>query len=121
MDVNQSLELLAGLSPAQFMRRHWQKRPLLIRQALPGLQPVLSRAALFKLAAREQVESRLIVQQPKGWRMKQGPFAARSLPPLSQQAWTLLVQGVDLHDAGAHALLQKFRFVPDARLDDLMI
>ncbi|WP_457278932.1 JmjC domain-containing protein [Polaromonas sp. P5_D5] len=121
MDVNQSLELLAGLSPAQFMRRHWQKKPLLIRQALPGLQPVLSRAALFRLASREQVESRLIVQQPKGWRMKQGPFAARSLPPLSQKAWTLLVQGVDLHDAGAHALLQKFRFVPDARLDDLMI
>jgi 50S ribosomal protein L16 3-hydroxylase len=121
MDVNQSLELLAGLSPAQFMRRHWQKKPLLIRQALPGLQPVLSRAALFRLAAREQVESRLIVQQPKGWRMKQGPFAARSLPPLGQKAWTLLVQGVDLHDAGAHALLQKFRFVPDARLDDLMI
>lgn len=121
MDVNQSLALLAGLSPAQFMRRHWQKKPLLVRQALPGFQPLLSRAALFKLAASEQVESRLIVQQAKGWRMKQGPLAPRSLPPLSQKAWTLLVQGVDLHDAGAHALLQKFRFVPDARLDDLMI
>ncbi|HAL39297.1 MAG TPA: cupin, partial [Polaromonas sp.] len=57
----------------------------------------------------------------KGWRMKQGPIAPRGLPPLSQQGWTLLVQGVDLHDAGAHALLQKFRFAPDARLDDLMI
>jgi len=121
MDVNQPLALLAGLSPAQFMRRHWQKKPLLVRQALPGFQPVLSRAALFKLAAGEQVESRLIVQQAKGWRMKQGPFASRGLPPLSQKAWTLLVQGVDLHDAGAHALLQQFRFVPDARLDDLMI
>jgi 50S ribosomal protein L16 3-hydroxylase len=121
MDVNQSLALLAGLSPAQFMRRHWQKKPLLVRQALPGFQPLLSRAALFKLAAKEQVESRLIVQQAKGWRMKQGPFAPRGLPPLSQKAWTLLVQGVDLHDAGAHELLQKFRFVPDARLDDLMI
>lgn len=121
MDVNQSLALLAGLSPAQFMRRHWQKKPLLVRQAIPGFKPPLSRAALFKLAASEQVESRLIVQQAKGWRMKQGPFAPRSLPPLSQKAWTLLVQGVDLHDAGAHALLQQFRFVPDARLDDLMI
>jgi len=121
MDVNQSLALLAGLSPAQFMRRHWQKKPLLVRQALPGFQPLLSRTALFKLAAKEQVESRLIVQQAKGWRMKRGPFAPRGLPPLSQKAWTLLVQGVDLHDAGAHELLQKFRFVPDARLDDLMI
>lgn len=121
MDVNQSLALLAGLSPAQFMRRHWQKKPLLVRQALPGFQPLLSRAALFKLAASEQVESRLIVQQAKGWRMKRGPLAPRSLPPLSQKAWTLLVQGVDLHDAGAYELLQQFRFVPDARLDDLMV
>lgn len=103
------------------MRRYWQKKPLLVRQAIPGLEPLLNRAALFRLAARDAVESRLMVRQPGGWRMKQGPFGARSLPPLSQDAWTLLVQGVDLHHAGAHELLQKFRFVPDARLDDLMI
>ncbi|OGA97730.1 MAG: cupin [Burkholderiales bacterium RIFCSPHIGHO2_12_FULL_61_11] len=121
MDINQSLALLAGLSPAQFMRQYWQKKPLLVRQAIPGFQPLLSRSALCKLAAREHVESRLIVQQAKGWRMKQGPIPPRSLPPLSQPGWTLLVQGVDLHDASAHALLQRFRFAPDARLDDLMI
>ncbi len=121
MDVNQPLALLAGLTPAQFMRRHWQARPLLVRQAIPGFQPFLSRAALFKLAAQEQVESRLITQHDKGWHMKQGPLAPRSLPPLSREGWTLLVQGVDLHEPPGHALLQKFRFVPDARLDDLMI
>ncbi len=121
MDVNQALALLAGLSPAQFMRRYWQKKPLLVRQAIPGMQPLLSRPALFKLAEREHVESRLITRQAKGWRMKQGPMAPRSLPPLGQEGWTLLVQGVDMHDASAHALLQQFRFVPDARLDDLMI
>lgn len=121
MDINQSLGLLAGLSPAQFMRRHWQKKPLLVRQALPGFQPVLSRAALFALAASEQVESRLIAQQEKGWRMKPGPMTPRGLPPLSQPGWTLLVQAVDMHNADAHQLLQKFRFVPDVRLDDLMI
>lgn len=121
MDVNQPLALLAGLSPAQFMRRHWQKKPLLVRQAIAGFQPFLSRAALFKLAAREQVESRLIVQQDKGWSMKKGPFAPKSLPPLAREGWTLLVQGVDLHEPAGHALLQQFRFVPDARLDDLMI
>ena len=123
MEVNQPLTLLAGLSPAQFMRRHWQKKPLLVRQAMPGFQPFLSRAALFKLAAREQVESRLIVQQEngKGWSMRKGPVAPKSLPPLGKDGWTLLVQGVDLHEPAGHALLQQFRFVPDARLDDLMI
>lgn len=103
------------------MRRHWQKKPLLVRQAIPGFQPVLSRAALFKLAGQPQVESRLVLQQPKGWRMKSGPFGPRSLPALGTPDWTLLVQGVDLHNGDAHDLLQRFRFVPDARLDDLMI
>ena len=121
MDVNQPLALLAGLTPAQFMRRHWQKKPLLVRQAMPGFKPLLSRRALFDLAAQKEVESRLVVQQPTGWRMKQGPFGARSLPALSRPQWTLLLQGVDLHDRRAHELLQQFRFVPDARLDDLMI
>lgn len=121
MDVNQTLDLLAGMSPAQFMRRHWQKKPLLVRQAIPGCQPLLSRAALFKLVENEQVESRLIVHSDKGWNMKKGPMAPRSFPPLKQPGWTLLVQGVDTHNVDAHALLQKFRFVPDARLDDLMI
>lgn len=125
MDVNQALPLLAGLTPAQFMRRHWQKKPLLVRQALPGFKPVLSRAELFKLAARDEVESRLVVNNSKKgkvvWYMKRGPFKPRSLPPLSQAAWTLLVQGVDGHNGKAHRLLQMFRFIPDARLDDLMI
>ena len=121
MDVNQPLALLAGLTPAQFMRRHWQKKPLLVRQTMPGFKPLLSRRELFDLAAQKQVESRLVVQQPTGWRMKPGPFGPRSLPALSRPQWTLLVQGVDLHDRRAHDLLQQFRFVPDARLDDLMI
>ena len=121
MDVNEPLALLGGLSPAKFMRRHWQRKPLLVRQAIPGFKPVLSRTELFAMASRDDVESRLIVHNKTGWRMKQGPFPARGLPPLRQPAWTLLVQGADLHNQKAHELLQKFRFVPDARLDDLMI
>lgn len=121
MDVNQPLSLLAGLTPAQFMRRHWQKKPLLVRQAIAGYQPFLSRTTLARLASREEVESRLIVQKDQGWTLKKGPFPARSLPPLNQEGWTLLVQGVDLHEPAGHALLQQFRFVPDARMDDLMI
>jgi 50S ribosomal protein L16 3-hydroxylase len=121
MDVTSALPLLGGLSARQFMRRHWQKKPLLVRQAIPGFRPVLDRAALFRLAGEAHVESRLVQQAASGWRMKPGPFGPRSLPALSAAAWTLLVQGVDLHDARAHALLQSFRFIPDARLDDLMI
>ena len=121
MDIYQPLALLAGLSPAQFMRRHWQKKPLLVRDAIPGFKPLLSRTELFKLACREEVESRLIVKNRESWRMKSGPFPSRSLPPLKQADWTLLVQGVDGHHLAVHQLLQQFRFVPDARLDDLMI
>lgn len=113
--------LLGGLSPAQFMRRHWQKKPLLIRAAIPGFAPLLSRQQLFDMAADEAVESRLIVRKPQGWTLKQGPLSKAQLPPLKQAGWTLLVQGVDQHLDAAHTLLQRFRFVPDARLDDLMI
>ena len=109
------------MSPAQFMRRHWQKKPLLVRGAIPGFAPLLSRNELFKMASDKAVESRLIVKNSHSWRMRSGPFAQRGLPPLKQAGWTLLLQGVDGHDAAAHQLLQQFRFVPDARLDDLMI
>ncbi len=114
-------DLLGGLSPAQFMRRHWQKKPLLIRNAIPGFTPLLSRQQLFDMAADEAVESRLIVRKPQGWTLRQGPLTRPQLPPLRQPGWTLLVQGVDQHLDAAHELLQRFRFVPDARLDDLMI
>ena len=125
MDINQPLQLLGGLSPQAFMKRHWQKKPLLIRQAVPGFQPVLDRAALFELAGRDGVESRLIALERKrgkaAWRLRHGPFRRRALPTLKQNDWTLLVQGVDLHHEAVHALMNQFRFVPDGRLDDLMI
>ena len=121
MDITQALPLLGGLSPGQFMKRHWQKKPLLVRGALPGFAPLLARSELFGLAGRDEVESRLVVQHGDDWRFRRGPFNRRSLPALSQAGWTLLVQGVDLHHAPAHDLLAQFPFVPQARLDDLMI
>ena len=121
MDVTLAQPLLGGLSAATFMRRHWQKKPLLVRQGLAGVVPPLTRAALFDLAARDDVESRLVVQRDGGWSLRQGPLARRTLPPLKQPGWTLLVQGVDLLVPAAHTLLSRFRFVPDARLDDLMV
>ncbi len=121
MDIAQPLPLLGGLSARQFMKLHWQRKPLLVRGAWPGFAPLLARNDLFGLAARDEVESRLVVQAGDDWRFRRGPFTRRALPPLAQPGWTLLVQGVDLHHAAAHALLEQFRFVPQARLDDLMI
>ena len=121
MDTSQPLALLGGLSPDQFMKRHWHKKPLLIRQAIPGFSPMLDRAELMALAAQDDVESRLVVRKPQGWTLKQGPFSKKSLPPFKQPGWTVLVQGVDLHDEAVHHLAQQFRFVPDARMDDVMI
>lgn len=121
METQLPLPLLGGLSAAQFMRRYWQKKPLLVRQAMPAPVLPITRSELFALAAQEDVESRLVRSTPAGWRLRHGPFARRALPPLGQPGWTLLVQGVDLHHDGVHALLRLFRFLPDARLDDLMV
>jgi len=122
MQITLAQTLLGGLSPQTFMRRYWQKKPLLIRQAIPGVRPPLGRAELFELAARDDVESRLIVHDDSGrWRLRHGPFGSRSFPPLKRPRWTLLLQGLDLHVPAAHELMARFRFVPDARLDDLMV
>jgi len=121
-DPDAATVLLGGLTPRQFMRRHWQKKPLLVRGAIPGFSPLLSRPELFAMSQREEVESRLIVRQPTGrWSLKHGPFAKSAFPTFKQPDWTLLVQGVDLHNDAVHRLMQSFRFLPDARLDDLMI
>jgi 50S ribosomal protein L16 3-hydroxylase len=121
MDVNQALPLLGGMTPAAFMKRHWQKKPLLVRQAWPGVVPPVDRAAVFALAARDDVESRFVAHDGDAWQVRHGPMTRRSLPPLARRGWTVLVQGLDLHVQAAHEMLARFRFVPDARLDDLMI
>lgn len=121
MDITRPSTLLGGLTPARFMQKHWQKKPLLVRQALPGFQPLLAPRELFALAARDEVESRLVAREGGSWRLQRGPFARRALPPLQRPDWTLLVQGVDLHLPQAHALLHGFSFLPAARLDDLMV
>ena len=124
MDVNLPLPLLGGLSPKVFMRRHWQKKPLLIRQAVPQAGALLDRPALVELAGRPQVESRLVIGAASAtdtWKMRHGPFGRRALPALGRPGWTLLVQGVDLHQDAVHRFLNGFRFVPDARVDDVMV
>ena len=121
MDISLASPLLGGLSPQVFMRRHWQKKPLLVRQAVPGGIELIGRRQLFELAGCDAVEARLVVRDGARWTLRQGPLKRASLPPLKQREWTLLVQGLDLHVPAARALLDRFRFVPDARLDDLML
>lgn len=105
---------------ASFMRRHWQRRPLLIRGLFAPAEVDLDPAALFRLAARDDVESRLVQRRAGRWSLAHGPFAPGSLPSLRRRDWTLLVQGVEGHLPQAAALLARFRFLPDARLDDVM-
>ena len=124
MKVNAPLSLLGGISPAEFMRTYWQRRPLLVRQALPGFTPLLDRTSLFALSQQPEVESRLVMGDNAGqrsWQLHRGPFRRRDFPKWSEPDWTLLVQGVDLHDARVSQLMEQFRFIPDARLDDVMI
>ncbi len=124
MQVNKPLTLLGGISPAEFMKTYWQRKPLLVRQAIPEFKALLSRPELFDLAEQNEVESRLVVGTNSGkrdWQMQRGPFKRRAIPKLTERDWTLLVQGVDLHDDRVAALMQQFRFIPDARLDDVMI
>jgi 50S ribosomal protein L16 3-hydroxylase len=132
---NLPLQLLGNITPAEFMAKYWQKKPMLIRGAIPDFKPLLSRDELFELAEQDDVESRLIVENSsvkttgKGkklapaWTMANGPFSEDSseLPSLKKSNWTLLVQGVDLHESQVHTLKNQFRFAPDARLDDVMI
>lgn len=121
IDPDEPLDLLGGLTPAAFMRDIWQRKPLLIRQAVPGIVPPVSAESLLELADRDEVESRLVTHFRNRWKLEHGPFAADNLPSRKTRQWTLLVQGVNLHNNAAAELLAQFRFVPDARLDDLMI
>lgn len=76
--------LLGQLTPSQFMRRYWQKKPLLIRQAIPDIAPPLSRDALSELAADYDTESRLITHFRNRWQLEQGPFEDSALPSVSK-------------------------------------
>ena len=112
---------LGRLTPQQFLRRHWQKKPLLIRNAFPAFRDLLKREQLFDMACRDDMQSRLILQKRGVWEVFHGPFAARDFRGLPTSKWTLLVQGVNHFLPQAQHLLLQFGFVPYARLDDLMI
>ena len=114
-------KIFAGLSHAQFMRRHWQKKPMLARAALAPYSDAITREDLMALACREDVESRLVTRRGGKWRVENGPFTRRGLAKLPESGWTLLVQGVDQELWQAAGLVREFAFIPFARFDDVMV
>ena len=125
--MQDALRLLNGLTPQQFMAEYWQKKPLLIRGAIPEFTGLLDPDELAGLACETDVPSRLIqfdperVQQGDGWQVNQGPFDEEDFAALPAGHWTLLVQGVNHILPEAQALLARFNFIPNARLDDVMV
>lgn len=115
------LALLGSRTPRAFFTRHWHKDALLVRQALPAFAGLFSRAQLFALAGRDDVESRIVVRAGSRFTVAHGPFRRADFRTLPARGWTLLVQGVNLHSDDADALLRRFAFLPYARLDDLMV
>jgi 50S ribosomal protein L16 3-hydroxylase len=113
--------LLGGLTPRQFLREHWQKKPLLVRQAIPGFHGIVSRGELFALARDPDVQSRLISRQRGKWQLEHGPFAKSRLQQLAPSNWTILIQDLNHFVDAGMALLRQFSFIPYARLDDLMV
>ena len=121
--------LFGGISPDQFMARYWHKKPLLIRGAIPAftlsardgdpLDSPIPTKELLKFALHEEVEARLVKSNP--WSFDSGPFSKKAIPSIDRPDWTLLLQGMEAHHPAAANILSWFRFIPDARLDDLMI
>lgn len=114
---------LGDMPVETFIAEYWHKKPLLIRQAFRDWQPPLDAAELAGLACEDEVESRLIVENPHTgqWQLEPGPFPEHRFADLPESHWTLLVQGVDHWLPAAARLLQRFYFIPGWRLDDLMI
>ena len=113
--------LLGGHTTSAFLRRYWHKEALLVEAAIPRFSALLSREQIFALAGRVDVESRLVQRRRGRYTQDDGPFRRTQLARLPARDWTLLVQGVNLHDEAADALLRRFAFIPYARLDDLMV
>ena len=105
-----------------FLKDYWQKQPLLIKQALPNFISPLSAEELAGLSLEPEVESRIVIQRGhQDYELLTGPFAESTYQTLPEQNWTLLVQGVDRLVPEVTELLDKFNFIPQWRVDDIMI
>jgi 50S ribosomal protein L16 3-hydroxylase len=121
MTQTQSLQLLGGLTSAEFLAEYWQKKPLLIKNAISKFAGFLSPEELAGLACEDEVQGRLITYKKNQWAVQNGPFSDADFTKLPAKDWTLLVQSVNHHLPEAATLLAQFNFIPHARLDDLMV
>lgn len=120
--TNSAFSILGELSAEQFLAEYWQKKPLLIRNALPDFQSPLSPDELAGLALEEDIESRIVIEDGTSpWEMCCGPFEENTFSTLPKEKWTLLVQAVDLWVPEVKQLLTHFNFLPSWRLDDIMV
>lgn len=122
MNPDTPLQLLGGLTAREFLRDYWQKKPLLVRQAMPGFESPISPDELAGLALEEEIESRLVIEHgERPWELRRGPFAEDAFAHLPERDWTLLVQAVDQFVPEVAELLEEFKFLPKWRIDDVMI
>lgn len=111
--------MLGGMSTKEFLRSHWQKRPLLVRSAFPGFQDPVDPDELAGLSCEDGVESRIV--RRKKWQVTWGPHPEALFASLPDRDWTLLVQEVNRHVPEAALLLDRFAFLPNVRVDDVMV
>jgi len=122
MTSDTPLQILGGISAREFLRDYWQKKPLLVRQAIPGFESPVSPDELAGLSLEEEVESRLVVEHGETpWELRRGPFSEDSYQNLPERDWTLLVQAVDQLVPEVAELIEHFRFLPNWRIDDVMV
>src|ERR671913_1458349 len=123
LEVAGSATRMLGMTPAEFLRDYWQKRPLLIRNAFPGFVSPIAPEDLAGLACEEAALSRLVAHNrtEDQWLLQHGPFEEALFPQLGDHDWTLLVQDVDKWDADVASLLPAFGFLPRWRIDDIMV
>ena len=115
------LARLGDLPVETFLRDYWQRKSGFFPAALPGFVSPLAPEDLAGLALEEDIESRLVVHSPSApWQLEHGPFTEQRFSRLPERDWTLLVQAVDHWVPEIHQLLQRFRFIPSWRLDDVM-
>jgi 50S ribosomal protein L16 3-hydroxylase len=121
MRLDSKNHILGKISNDVFLKKYWQKKPLLIRDAIKNFKSPITEKDLFRIAQNENAISRLIEFKRGIWQVKYGPFKKLDLPKKINTPWTILVQNMNHHLPFAESFLNLFKFIPYARLDDLMV